>query len=133
MKLNRKAVYGKSMRGHLYLNPTNTGGHSILRLPNIPDASYLDVDFVSLADVLEGNRIISCDLLKMNCEGAEFSIILETPKHYLKNINKIAMEYHEQQEGNRIESLASRLQESGFRVRVYPFQSYPVGMLYAWR
>jgi FkbM family methyltransferase len=48
----------------------------------------------TLVDIFEKNNISQCDFLKMDCEGAEFESILNTPPEVLKKISHMTIEYH---------------------------------------
>ena len=41
------------------------------------------------------NALERVDLLKMDCEGAEYEILYGTPDRYLERIREIRMEYHQ--------------------------------------
>ena len=80
------AISDKSGKCKLFIHPTIIGGHSLFseNASNI----YVEIESVSLLDVLENIRDHSkCDLLKLDCEGAEFSII--------KSINMNSSKYFE--------------------------------------
>lgn len=81
--------------------------------------TYVDVDCVSLADILEENSIHECDLLKLDCEGAEFEILYNTPSEYLSRIKAIRMEYHNDAAGGErsLKPLLAFLRSHGFGVR----------------
>lgn len=53
------------------------------------------VKTVRLRDIFDNNNLRKIDFLKIDCEGSEYDILLNTPQKYLKKINKISMEYHE--------------------------------------
>jgi FkbM family methyltransferase len=53
------------------------------------------VEVVSLATLFERYRIDSCDYLKLDCEGAEFEIILEADPSILNRVRRIVLEYHD--------------------------------------
>jgi FkbM family methyltransferase len=87
------------------------------------------VPCVSLRDVMDQNSIEKCDLLKMDCEGAEYDIFYNCPGEYLQRIDQIAMEVHRgEKENQNIESL-----EAFFRSNSFYTRRRPVGMLWAWR
>jgi FkbM family methyltransferase len=89
----------------------------------------LKVPCVSLQAVLEENGINKCDLLKMDCEGAEYDILYNCPAAYLQRIDQIAMEVHRGEEKNQnIDALENFFRQQGFYTR-----RRPVGMLWAWR
>lgn len=77
----------------------------------------IEVDCVSLIDVFELNRIDHCDILKVDCEGAEFEILYATPRSVFERISGIRMEYHNvvDVEGYQIDRLKLFLEDNGFR------------------
>ena len=93
----------------------------------------LVVPALSLADALEraGGR---CDLLKLDCEGAEYGILYHTPDAALRRIRRIVMEYHEGTAPHTRSDLVAFLSEKGLQVRTYPNPVHShLGFLYAWR
>jgi FkbM family methyltransferase len=87
------------------------------------------VPCVSLKDVMDHNSIGRCDLLKMDCEGAEYDIFYNCPAEYLKRIDQIAMEVHRGEKENQdIDALDTFFKNNFFYTR-----RRPVGMLWAWR
>ena len=49
---------------------------------------------ITLKQFIEENDLEEIDLLKLNCEGAEYEILMQTPIEYVKRIKEIRMEYH---------------------------------------
>lgn len=49
----------------------------------------------TLADIFQENNIERCNLLKIDCEGAETGILRATPREFFKRVDNIAMEYHQ--------------------------------------
>jgi FkbM family methyltransferase len=89
----------------------------------------LAVPCVTLQQLMDENSIGKCDLLKMDCEGAEYDILYNCPAGYLRRIDQIAMEvHHGPKENQNIEALESFFRQQGFFTR-----RRPVGMLWAWR
>lgn len=56
------------------------------------------------------------DLLKMDCEGAEFDILLNTDAATLGRIRRIVMEYHNIDDRKNDQVLAAHLRKAGFDV-----------------
>jgi FkbM family methyltransferase len=87
------------------------------------------VPAVTLPEVFDDYRLGRCDLLKMDCEGAEFGILYACPPELLGRIDRIAMEVHRGAgEGQNIDALEAYLMRAGFVTR-----RRPVGMLWGWR
>jgi len=57
--------------------------------------STLQVKIQSLAEVFAEYAITRCDLLKLDCEGAEFEILLTLDRAILNQIDSISLEYHD--------------------------------------
>lgn len=89
----------------------------------------LAVPCVTLQELMDENGIGKCDLLKMDCEGAEYDILYNCPPNYLQRIDQIDMEVHRgQKENQNIDALESFFRKQGFFTR-----RRPVGMLWACR
>ncbi|MCX7681250.1 MAG: FkbM family methyltransferase [Anaerolineae bacterium] len=94
----------------------------------------LAVPALSLADALEriGGR---CDLMKMDCEGAEYDILFSAPDSVFRRIAHLVMEVHDGPvvPHSRMD-LAGFLRAKGFRVclQANPVHAY-LGFLYAER
>lgn len=82
-------------------------------LPNKRKAVETElVETLDLAGVLAANHLGRVDLLKLDCEGSEYEILLGAAEETLAKIGAIKVEYHQ---GAR-EKLIERLQKSGFRL-----------------
>ena len=55
----------------------------------------IEVDCVTLAEIIESRGLEKLDLLKLDCEGSEFGIIYDTPAFYFDRISRMTLEYHE--------------------------------------
>ena len=49
---------------------------------------------MTIPEILDGNGPKRCDLLKMDCEGAEYDILYHCPSEVLTRIDRIALEVH---------------------------------------
>ena len=92
------------------------------------NTTTISVRCTSLAEIFRDNHLDRCDLLKMDCEGAEYDILYNCPREILARIRNMAMEVHAGTKPEQnIESLEAYLRQNGFATR-----RRPVGMLWAW-
>jgi FkbM family methyltransferase len=80
----------------------------------------LSVRALSLADAFAMLEIKSCDLLKLDCEGAEYAILFDTPQPVLERVQRIVMEYHDNIVQYTHHDLSRFLNDRGFRVETFP-------------
>lgn len=80
-----------------------------------PRVRRIQVPCVTLHDILTEHRAPACDLLKMDCEGAEFDIFAQAPAADLERIRTIILEYHPI---NDVDRIRTRLEGLGFTVDV---------------
>ncbi len=95
------------------------------------------VDAVALDTVFEQHSIETCDLMKIDVEGAEFEILGEASPATLDRILRIHGEYHDVSPAtprNRIEGFVAWLESLGFHVDVDAHRRKPNhGMFFARR
>ncbi len=84
------AVAGRSGESQLFINEKHAPSHSLSR----QFENWEPVHCVTLKEIFDSNKIEGCDFLKINCEGAEYEILLNTPKEYLEKIRKVAIQCH---------------------------------------
>ena len=83
------------------------------------DPQHLAVRAFSLADAFGMLGIDSCNLLKLDCEGAEYPILFNSSQDTLERIDHIVMEYHDDVLEYTHHDLARFLDERGFRVETF--------------
>ena len=83
-------------------------------------ADRLMVPCLSLEDAFERLSLVHCNLLKMDCEGAEYDILFNAPPAILDRIDHIVMEYHDGVTPHNHQDLVEFLTAHGFRVRTEP-------------
>ena len=91
----------------------------------------IKIKSTTLGNVMTENQISNCNMLKMDCEGAEFEIIESLSDDELLKIEKLCLEYH--LKGNNLSSLESiknRLEKLDYNVNIKPTNDF-IGMLYA--
>jgi FkbM family methyltransferase len=84
----------------------------------------LPVQAISLADALAMLELETCDLLKMDCEGAEYAILFSTPPSVLARIERIVLEYHENIVKYMHPDLVHFLEKHGYEVETFPNPVY---------
>ena len=79
------------------------------------DKDVIRVECESLAGIMESFSLDFIDILKLDCEGAEYDILYNTPDVILNKIGSIAMETHQgNSKGESRADLESFLAEKGF-------------------
>ena len=90
----------------------------------------LNVQVSTIQNFIEENKIETIDLLKLDCEGAEYEILFSLSDADYKKVKRIAMETHVT-EHHKTEDLVEFLQTKGFQL------SYIIkpetGHVWAWR
>lgn len=95
-------------------------------------SSSMQADCLSLVDALNKFDIGACDLLKLDCEGSEYDIILDSPDDTWSRIRRIVMEYHDGIVEYDHNDLVEFLQSKGYRVSIQPnYVHANLGYLYA--
>ncbi|HEY0057038.1 MAG TPA: FkbM family methyltransferase [Pedobacter sp.] len=84
-------VGGRSRKEKLYTHKHNLGGHSIIQSEANSD-EYTEIEIVAISEVFENLNIDKCDLLKIDCEGAEYEIIKSINRELAMRIEKIIFE-----------------------------------------
>ncbi len=73
---------------------------------------------VSLGRIIDELGLSMVNYLKIDCEGGEYDIFRTLAPEHWQRIERIAMEFHELQPGQRHEELVSLLKAQGFEVEV---------------
>ncbi|MBN1105220.1 MAG: FkbM family methyltransferase [Deltaproteobacteria bacterium] len=92
------------------LGESQSGNHSMFGSGNRKAL----IDVVSPEDVFTENAISSCEVLKMDCEGAEFEILYSTPTGVYNLIQTIALEVHASRAVANVIELKKFLGDKGF-------------------
>jgi FkbM family methyltransferase len=108
-------------------------GGSLLNSFHIPpaNASRETVDCTTLHDIFVNHGLEGIDLLKINCEGAEYEILEGCPRGDFDRIANIRLEYHNLDTASRNgDSLARFLRSRGYRIE--RFSRYGEGSGFIW-
>lgn len=128
----REAIAAREGPLALYTVTGLSGQHRTAGDGSVAAAPLVAVRATTLADAFERHGIARCDLLKLDCEGAEFEILLGLPPETLARIARIVLEYHDHVTEHTHEELAHRLEALGFDVRTRPNPAWKeLGFLYA--
>jgi len=121
-----KAVSKDSSRVTLYQNEDEAGYSMFL-----PNTNPLEVDSITLQEIFMESKIPFCNLIKFDCEGAEYEIIDTLPEEYFNRIHKIMMEYHfVDADPQLVEKLIKKLRNNSFKI-IFNQRYSNMGILYA--
>lgn len=85
-----------------------------------PDDNFIEINLMSLEDIFVENNIEKCDVLKCDCEGAEYEIFYNAPDEILQKIKEIRFEYHNLTEKtSNIDNLTTFLEGKGFERTIF--------------
>ena len=93
--------------------------------------NFVEVESISLKEIIDHNAITKCDFLKLDCEGAEYEILQALPYEYFKIIMKICMEYHfHDTQPYLLQELKEKLKDLHYNIVDIPL-SNGLGLLFA--
>ena len=123
----QKALSGTRGPMDLWVSP-NPGGHSILR-DVAQGSTSIRVEGVTFREIFADHSIERCDLLKIDCEGAEYESLAAMPDELWPRIGRISLEFHQGPAGWDGAKLAEFLRGRGYRCDIlfrghHPNQGY---------
>jgi FkbM family methyltransferase len=111
--------------------------HSMFPSGDLSACGSVKVPTTTLAGIFAEHSIERCDLLKMDCEGAEYDIAYGAPSDIWRRIERTRIEYHPSTGGDPRwtgKGLASFLERAGHRVQRLPNRRNPgQGLLFSSR
>lgn len=114
-----KAMSGEAGHITLQYDASDSFTTSASIFENTIGNDTLKVETTTLAHVLEANNIDKVDLLKLDCEGSEYSILYTTDDAVLEKIGALSIETHEGNEPNENrDNLVEFLHQKGFTTKV---------------
>src|SRR5690606_23442945 len=97
-----------------------------------PTGGTQPVQQTTLERIFHKNRIDHCELIKMDCEGAEFEILYTAPEWIFEKTMHFFLEYHDWIPGQKSTDLKQFLEQKGYRVKSSPNAKFPkIGFLWA--
>jgi FkbM family methyltransferase len=134
IKFYNLAIADKACELSFYYTVHGDPGDTSLFKINPEEKTYEEkVKSVSLQDFFSQEKITECNFLKMDCEGAEYSILMSADGSTLSKIQKIAMEWHKFEPDHNPKRLADFLKASGFKLIEPPSYDEKAGFLFAYR
>jgi FkbM family methyltransferase len=126
------AVSGDSGPLTLYTFAGHAEQNSMTPTRSSAQPTAVTVEGLALADLFERLAIARCDFLKIDCEGAEFDILLKAPPELFGRIRHICMEYHDGVTPFSHADLLRHFQRLGFQTQRFPSPVLPdEGFIYA--
>jgi len=96
------------------------------------NSSVNSVPAITLMSILEDHHIERCGLLKMDCEGGEFDILLSLSPSDLSRFDNIVLEYHDSLTTHTHEEIVKLLYSCSFKVDIEKNQIHSnLGYIYA--
>lgn len=124
------ALGGKS--GHVVLD--DSVGDPIMRPTiSVPDASVANaIPATTLDQLLLDQGVGHVDLLKIDCEGAEYEILFASTPELLRQIDRIVMEVHDRLTEFTHADMTRFLTDAGYTVTYAPNAVHPDQIGYLW-
>ena len=115
--LEQIAISNTNSYSEFYISNTHSGCHSLFKRDDLGEK--ISVKTMTLENYCEVNKIGKINLLKLDCEGAEYDIFNSLSESFLKNnIEKISMEYHDVINEHKHEEIVNLLKNNNFRVEI---------------
>ena len=128
------AVSSKDGEISFYIDPINSAANSIYNSKGME----VKVPSTTLKRIFDENGIKKCPFMKVDCEGAEYDILLNAQDEILEKIEIVAIEYHSpkhfgiKNKDYNVQNLVKRLELAGFRCSLRKMKHYQ-GVLVARR
>ncbi|MEK6479223.1 FkbM family methyltransferase [Catalinimonas sp. 4WD22] len=127
-----KAVGGKNEK--ITLNASKLDGYTTMAsvFESSKKGHQIEVEALSLDTVFDQHQLKQIDLLKLDCEGAEYDIIYNASEETLNNISMMSIETHQGvQKDENLQSLQVFLKKKGFQLSA--LDEGNTGYLWAWK
>jgi FkbM family methyltransferase len=89
------------------------------------------IDCISLQSVMDDYELDQINLIKMDCEGAEYEIFYNTSDDYLARIDEIRMEYHYiDDDKQNVEALIKHMETKNFSKSLHDAPGLSTGIVW---
>lgn len=120
-----------SKKGSVYFYENSKSGLSSLYLKGDTQKRQ-KINLVTLSQVIKKHKITSCDLLKIDCEGGEFDILLKLKRNIYSHVKNIVVEYHDKITDYQHDKLVAVLRQNKFKVKIKQHKiENDIGIIYA--
>lgn len=92
--------------------------------------NLVKVEAIDLEKYCSDHKVETIDLLKMDCEGAEYDIFLNLRTEFFLKIKNIYMETHDLDDQKNTSALSTLFRHEGFKVEIFPINDH-TAMLWA--
>lgn len=123
----KMAVAKDTGKREIFVQGDATSGHSFHYRSN---RSPVVVDTTSLNDFVDRMSVKKIDFLKIDCEGAEYEILMNCSERVFSMIQRIGMEYHFGEDKKNPQVLVDVLEENEFKVTMSSPKDWG-GMIFA--
>lgn len=108
------AVSNKNTFEKFFISKEHNGFHSMFRRNDSDE--QIEVKNLKLENYCLEKNIDHIDFLKLDCEGAEYDIILNLTIGFISKIKRISLEYHDNITNHKHEEIADFLKKNNFIV-----------------
>ncbi len=131
-----KALTGKSEKLTFHIQLEAYGASSIYSFKGRKASlKKTYITSIGINDFIHSENIKQLDVIKLDCEGAEYDIIYQINRSLLKKVRILMIEYHRIKIENKThnpESLRKFIQRHGFTVDMDMKSPHSLGMLYCY-
>lgn len=127
---NEIAVTDKIGYSYLTTNGTSAGLYLTKKITT-NNGNFAKISTTSLSDIFDKYNLKNVGFLKMDCEGSEGIILHSTPERYLRKINKIVIEFHDNRSELNHNEIIDLLKNLGFHTEIQSSYGSNCGLIYA--
>lgn len=120
-------------QGEVKLYKSKSVNHSIFKDYSLlkKNLGYEDVKTNTLENIIKNNNLDKIDFLKMDCEGAEYSILENTPTYIFDKIQTISLEFHDLKDNNNTaQKILDILTENNFKIVKFHYSKTSLNLNY---